>query len=520
MADKPKKGKGKLVGKKKAVKKAKPSAAPIEQGSGLNVESKPKAPVGFTGTYEHEPRGEYHYPHFDSRPESHQKRQLEKIGNHLKIDRSGVTNASTRSFVHNASMQAMSAKKPISVGKKGEKVDPFHLPILKAKDAYDETMSGGARIPYSELNHESNQSFLNRVNKEIFAKKKQSLEHSKSQQSAPKTETPVSSPKKTNENPVESLKKETKDQTRSDDPKFAEMKASKPKDTPSFQGAMKAGKERKAANKGLLEGMAESAKKFPGPKDEKKQMAAMDMTSKMAKAGKATLDAQEKNVKGKAAKVDPLAAQMSASAKSFTGPTASQKVIAGMSEAGQQAKDKKQSKMSAFGKGVAAKVKAASAAGREKHDQKPGLNPMDYKGASMAKHLKHAFSNKSAIGKAVSKAAGKVSGGFKKVAAPIGKGIKSSAGGVAKGAKNFGSAVKQAATSPTSKKIAGGALGVGQAAAVHLGMAAMHGVDYPQRMHEYAMRGPREFKPGWHGFTTPVERTEPTDATDTRSERA
>ena len=209
----------------------------------------------------------------------------------------------------------------------------------------------------------------------------------------------------------------------------------------------------------------------------------------------------------------PMAAKMSASAKSFTGPTASQKVIAGMSQAGQQAKAKKQNKMAAFGKGVAAKVKAASAAGKEKHDQKPGLNPMDYKGASMFKHLKHAFSEKGPIGKMVNRGASKYDKGFEKVVAPIEHGIKT-------GVKKAGSAIKSGAkgvygavTSPTAK-------GLLAATATHAGMAVMHGSNYPQKMHEYASRGPREFRPGWHGFTSPVEKPHAGEATDTKEERA
>jgi hypothetical protein len=209
---------------------------------------------------------------------------------------------------------------------------------------------------------------------------------------------------------------------------------------------------------------------------------------------------------------DPMAAKMGASAKNFSGPTASQKVIAGMSEAGRQAKEKKQKKMSALGKSVAAKVKAASAAGKEKHDQKPGLNPMDYKGASMFKHLKHAFSDKGPIGKAVNKVTGKYDKGFEKVVAPIEKGIKSGVSGVATGAKKFGSAVKKVATSPTTA-------GLAKATAVHAGMALMHGTNYPRVMAQHAAQGPREFKPGWHGFTSPVERPKAEEGTDTKGER-
>jgi hypothetical protein len=86
----------------------------------------------------------------------------------------------------------------------------------------------------------------------------------------------------------------------------------------------------------------------------------------------------------------------------------------------------------------------------------------------------------------------------------------SRAGGAIKsGAKGVYGAV----TSPTAK-------GLAQAAFTHAGMAVMHGSNYPQKMHEYASRGPREFKPGWHGFTSPVEKPHAGEATDTKEERA
>lgn len=76
-----------------------------------------------------------------------------------------------------------------------------------------------------------------------------------------------------------------------------------------------------------------------------------------------------------------------------------------------------------------------------------------------------------------------------------------------------GGAIKSAATHPTTT-------GFLKATGVHLGMAAMHGSNYPQKMHEYASRGPREFRPGWHGFTSPVEKPHAGEATDTKEERA
>jgi hypothetical protein len=61
--------------------------------------------------------------------------------------------------------------------------------------------------------------------------------------------------------------------------------------------------------------------------------------------------------------------------------------------------------------------------------------------------------------------------------------------------------------------------GIAKAAATHIGMALMHGTNYPRVMAQHAAQGPREFKPGWHGFTSPVERPKAEEGTDTKGER-
>jgi len=61
--------------------------------------------------------------------------------------------------------------------------------------------------------------------------------------------------------------------------------------------------------------------------------------------------------------------------------------------------------------------------------------------------------------------------------------------------------------------------GIAKAAATHIGMALMHGTNYPRVMAQHAAQGPREFKPGWHGFTSPVEKPKAEEATDTKGER-
>ena len=93
---------------------------------------------------------------------------------------------------------------------------------------------------------------------------------------------------------------------------------------------------------------------------------------------------------------------------------------------------------------------------------------------------------------------------------PSGSSFASKAGGAIKsGAKGVYGAV----TSPTAK-------GLLAATAIHAGMAVMHGTNYPRVLQQHASQGPREFKPGWHGFTSPVERPKAEEATDTKEERA
>lgn len=76
-----------------------------------------------------------------------------------------------------------------------------------------------------------------------------------------------------------------------------------------------------------------------------------------------------------------------------------------------------------------------------------------------------------------------------------------------------GGAIKNVTTSPTTA-------GVLKATGAHLAMAAMHGTNYPRVMAQHASQGPREFKPGWHGFTSPVEKPKAEEGTDTKGERA
>jgi len=77
-------------------------------------------------------------------------------------------------------------------------------------------------------------------------------------------------------------------------------------------------------------------------------------------------------------------------------------------------------------------------------------------------------------------------------------------------------AFKPTQASDRKPSVAGG---IAKAAATHIGMALMHGTNYPRVMAQHAAQGPREFKPGWHGFTSPVERPKAEEATDTKGER-
>lgn len=514
MADKPKKAKGKLVGKKKAVKKAKPSAAPIEQGSGLNVESKPKAPVGFTGTYEHEPRA--------FRP--------------LKPEGIGPSDKSIREAV-------------IAVGKRRG---------VNANEALwqaENLAPQGKSIIHGAKGIHPDNFFLGREPQQGSA--------------------PAFGPRNTTKNPVESLRKGTKDD-------LVKMRTSKAKEAPSFQGAMKTGKERKAANKNLLEGMAKGARDFPGPKDEKKQMAAMDMTSKMAKAGKEVRDAQEKDTKKKA-RLKELGkyVQREVFNKGANAETDREAKIKRHKEYAAEQSAQPHTPAPAFGarpmsdhekanlhdsnkiSGLGAFKYRGNISSREDYDKqkayakkKAASNPNTknpYSGrsktSSQAKHQSKGFASQDkkdawakslgegpALPKRESDFLGNTGKAFRNDGSqnsPAHKGghardrrltVGESASAFKKGAatpqssspslaSKAGGAIKGADTHPTIT-------GFLKATGVHLGMAAMHGTNYPRVMAQHASQGPREFKPGWHGFTSPVERPKAEEGTDTKGERA
>ena len=500
MADKPKKGKGKLVGKKKAVKKAKPSAAPVEQGSGLNVESKPKATLS----------------DFKSK---HEK----ALGSFPRKTPEKPTEDNTR----------------------------FATDLeLNAKKAFNKKF----REKYKVLSHQ------------FYAQK---------QSEAPKTEAPAFGPRNTAENPVESLRKGTKDD-------LVKMRTSKAKEAPSFQGAMKTGKERKAANKNLLEGMAKGARDFPGPKDEKKQMAAMDMTSKMAKAGKEVRDAQEKDTKKKA-RLKELGkyVQREVFNKGANAETDREAKINRHKEYAAEQSAQPYTPAPAFGarpmsdhekanlhdsnkiSGLGAFKYRGNISSREDYDKqkayakkKAASNPNTknpYSGRSKAssqiKHQSKGFASQDkkdawakslgegpALPKRESDFLGNTGKAFRNDGSqnsPAHKGghardrrltVGESASAFKKGAatpqssspslaSKVGGAIKKVATHPTTT-------GFLKATGVHLGMAAMHGTNYPRVMAQHASQGPREFKPGWHGFTSPVEKPKAEEATDTKGERA
>jgi hypothetical protein len=326
--------------------------------------------------------------------------------------------------------------------------------------------------------------------------------YASAQSALPKTEAPAFGPRKTTENPVDSLKKDTKDH-------FVKMKTSKPKEAPSFQGAMKAGKEKKAANKGLLEGMAKAAKDFPGKPI---STASVKMISGMGQSVKQTKKEQKekrlsKTAAGIAEKVKKNVAKEyseSQSAKTPTQAPAFGPRNTGPSDSGPYQKN----------------IKDTTKSDAWKHE-KDMRSRQSFKLEEVGKIKDAPFKDPNYRPKTQAetesmwskiKAQGAKKPVEKKVSQP-------------KPAPTQPSKPKAATAPPASKPTQASdgkpsmAGGIAKAAATHIGMALMHGTNYPRVMAQHASQGPREFKPGWHGFTSPVERPKAEEGTDTKGER-
>ena len=71
-----------------------------------------------------------------------------------------------------------------------------------------------------------------------------------------------------------------------------------------------------------------------------------------------------------------------------------------------------------------------------------------------------------------------------------------------------GQGIGRAATSASQSVQRVATHGITKAVLAHLGVAALHGINYPKAIKNLGPKQPRKFNPGWHGFTTPVGKPE------------
>jgi hypothetical protein len=333
--------------------------------------------------------------------------------------------------------------------------------------------------------------------------------YASAQSALPKTEAPAFGPK--NSKPAEAgpYQKNIRDTKKSDAYKASKaMKESTPKPS-SFPESMKAAKIEKNASKNMVKGMSESAKDFPGK---------------------------------------PIS-------------TASVKIISGMGQAAKQLKkEQKEKRLSKIATGIAGKVKKNVAKGYSESQsaktptQAPAFGPRNTGPSNSGPYQKNIKdTTKSDAWKHVKDMRSRY--GFKAQNIDDIKDVpfkdpnyrpktqaetesmwsKIKAQGAKKPVEKKVSQPKPAPTQPSKPKAATAppapkptqtsdrkpsmAGGIAKAAATHIGMALMHGTNYPRVMAQHAAQGPREFKPGWHGFTSPVERPKAEEGTDTKGER-
>ena len=79
---------------------------------------------------------------------------------------------------------------------------------------------------------------------------------------------------------------------------------------------------------------------------------------------------------------------------------------------------------------------------------------------------------------------------------------------VKKALASVGQGIGQAATNASQSVQRVATHGITKAVLAHLGVAALHGINYPKAIKNLGPKQPRKFNPGWHGFTTPVGKPE------------
>ena len=79
---------------------------------------------------------------------------------------------------------------------------------------------------------------------------------------------------------------------------------------------------------------------------------------------------------------------------------------------------------------------------------------------------------------------------------------------VKKALASVGQGIGQAATNASQSVQRAATHGITKAVLAHLGVAALHGINYHKAIKNLGPKQPRKFNPGWHGFTTPVGKPE------------
>ena len=80
--------------------------------------------------------------------------------------------------------------------------------------------------------------------------------------------------------------------------------------------------------------------------------------------------------------------------------------------------------------------------------------------------------------------------------------------GIGRAATSASQGIGRAATSASQSVQRVATHGITKAVLAHLGVAALHGINYHKAIKNLGPKQPRKFNPGWHGFTTPVGKPE------------
>lgn len=547
MANKPKKGKSKFVGKKKAVKKSNISAPQSLEKINQNLPSTKLK----SGPAE-KSSGESGYMDFF--------RNMGSALANYAIGRKGQIGSSKHSAEKGSGLNVESKPKLTAsenrINKKLSSVKTAHEAMVNPEASFATKQAIDSKLSNAKKLHEA-------VGKSVPGFRESRYKTTP----LPVIDKPKSKPQSQliQEKQEAKLAEKVEAHRKQEDTRnLTKMKASAPKLSP-----IDTAKESEVLNKDLIGRMSKATKEFPGPENEKKQLAAIAMTSKMAKAGKKTRDVvdRERKVNPYSGRSIESSRNKQASNKKFSNFTESDhkfETLLGNHNLSEKDIDKATRKISAPEKREKRIQKTQVARANKLNQGLPAnsnelVNPYSgrTKEKSFVKHME-------ATGKVIPKGSKRyndkndpwedspapkpkpqeanknsgirVKGNAEKVVRPPSVATKNTklpankpqpkaVGPVAAKTQapqeprkpgimsKVGGAIKKVATSPTTT-------GILKATGAHLAMAAMHGTNYPRVMQQHASQGPREFKPGWHGFTSPVERPKAEEGTDTKGERA